>query len=71
MAPGVLSAQEMSSPIALYIAAHEAASRAGAHLAATTLLMMSLEAGVKYKGLSLEGEYYRRWLRDFTGVNTF
>jgi hypothetical protein len=32
--------------------------------------MVSLDAGVKYRGLSLEGEYYRRWLTDFTGVNT-
>jgi hypothetical protein len=32
--------------------------------------MMSLDAGVKYRGLSLEGEYYRRWLSDFTGLNT-
>jgi len=32
--------------------------------------MMSLDAGVKYHGLSLEGEYYRRWLSDFTGPNT-
>jgi hypothetical protein len=29
--------------------------------------MMSLDAGIKYHGLSLEGEYYRRWLNDFTG----
>jgi hypothetical protein len=32
--------------------------------------MMSLDAGVKYKGLSLEAEYYWRWLRNFEGVNT-
>jgi hypothetical protein len=32
--------------------------------------MMSLDAGVKFHGLSLEGEYYRRWLSDFTGLNT-
>jgi hypothetical protein len=32
--------------------------------------MMSLDGGVKYRGLSLEAEYYRRWLTDFTGVNT-
>jgi hypothetical protein len=31
---------------------------------------MSLDAGAKYKGLSLEGEYYWRWLSNFTGVNT-
>jgi hypothetical protein len=32
--------------------------------------MMSLDAGIKYHGMSLEGEYYRRWLNDFTGPNT-
>ena len=32
--------------------------------------MTSLDAGIKYKGLSLEGEYYRRWLSNFAGVNT-
>src|SRR4029079_12743495 len=32
--------------------------------------MMSLDAGIKYRGLSLEGEYYRRWLNNFTGLNT-
>jgi hypothetical protein len=32
--------------------------------------MMSVDSGVKYHGLSLEGEYYWRWLTDFTGVNT-
>jgi Protein of unknown function (DUF3011) len=32
--------------------------------------MSSVDAGVKYKGLSLEGEVYWRWLRNFTGVNT-
>ena len=32
--------------------------------------MMSIDAGVKYKGMSLEGEYYWRWLSNFTGVNT-
>jgi len=32
--------------------------------------MMSIDAGIKYRGLSLEGEYYRRWLSDFTGANT-
>ena len=32
--------------------------------------MMSLDAGVKYKGLALEGELYWRWLRNFTGLNT-
>jgi hypothetical protein len=32
--------------------------------------MMSVDAGVKYKGVSLEGEYYWRGLNNFTGVNT-
>jgi hypothetical protein len=32
--------------------------------------MTSIDAGIKYRGLSLEGEYYRRWLTNFTGVNT-
>jgi Protein of unknown function (DUF3011) len=32
--------------------------------------MMSIDAGIKYHGLSLEAEYYRRWLTDFTGINT-
>ena len=32
--------------------------------------MSSVDAGVKYQGLSLEGEYYWRWLSNFTGVNT-
>jgi Protein of unknown function (DUF3011) len=32
--------------------------------------MTSVDAGVKYHGLSLEGEYYWRSLTNFTGVNT-
>jgi hypothetical protein len=32
--------------------------------------MMSIDAGAKYKGLSLEGEYYWRWLSNFAGANT-
>jgi len=32
--------------------------------------MMSLDAGIKYKGMALEGEYYRRWLSNFAGSNT-
>ena len=31
--------------------------------------MVSVDAGVKWKGLSLEGEYYWRWLSDFAGSN--
>jgi hypothetical protein len=32
--------------------------------------MTSIDAGVKYKGLSLEAEYYWRWLSNFAGTNT-
>ncbi len=32
--------------------------------------MVSVDGGVKYKGLSLEAEYYWRWLSDFRGTNT-
>ena len=32
--------------------------------------MTSLDGGVKYHGLSLEAEYYRRWLTNFSGSNT-
>jgi len=32
--------------------------------------MTSLDFGIKYKGMSVEAEYYRRWLSDFTGSNT-
>ena len=32
--------------------------------------MVSVDAGVKYRGFSVEGEVYWRWLRNFTGVNT-
>jgi hypothetical protein len=32
--------------------------------------MTSLDGGLKYRGLSLEAEYYWRWLRDFEGPNT-
>jgi len=31
--------------------------------------MSSLDGGLKYKGLSLEAEYYWRWLRDYEGLN--
>jgi hypothetical protein len=31
--------------------------------------MVSVDAGVKWRGLSLEGEYYWRWLSDFAGTN--
>jgi hypothetical protein len=32
--------------------------------------MTSVDAGVKYKGLALEAEYYRRWLSNYAGVST-
>jgi hypothetical protein len=32
--------------------------------------MFSLDGGIKYRGMSLEGEYYRRRLSHFTGANT-
>jgi hypothetical protein len=32
--------------------------------------MTSVDGGIKYKGLSLEAEYYWRWLSDFRGTNT-
>ena len=32
--------------------------------------MMSLDAGIKYKGMAVEGEYYSRWLTNFVGANT-
>ena len=32
--------------------------------------MVSLDGGAKYKGLSLEAEYYWRWLGDYAGANT-
>ena len=32
--------------------------------------MSSIDAGVKYKGLALEAEYYWRWLGNFAGTNT-
>jgi len=32
--------------------------------------MSSVDGGVKYKGLSLEAEYYWRWLSNFQGINT-
>ena len=31
--------------------------------------MVSADGGVKFKGLSLEAEYYWRWLSDFSGTN--
>jgi hypothetical protein len=35
-----------------------------------TYEMMSIDAGIKYKGFSLEGEFFQRWLSNFDGLNT-
>ena len=35
-----------------------------------TYRMLDIDAGVKYRGLALEGEYYWRWLNNFKGENT-
>jgi hypothetical protein len=32
--------------------------------------MTSFDAGIKYRGFALEGEYYWQWLNDFRGINT-
>jgi hypothetical protein len=32
--------------------------------------MTSVDGGIKYRGMSLEGEYYWRWLSNYGGVNT-
>jgi hypothetical protein len=32
--------------------------------------MASMDAAIKYKGMALEGEVYRRWLNGFRGANT-
>jgi hypothetical protein len=32
--------------------------------------MSSVDGGLKYKGMSLEAEYYWRWLSDYEGLNT-
>jgi hypothetical protein len=32
--------------------------------------MTSVDGGIKYKGMSLEGEWYWRWLGDYMGINT-
>ena len=32
--------------------------------------MVSVDGGLKYRGLSLEAEYYWRWLSNFRGTNT-
>jgi hypothetical protein len=42
----------------------------GINVDEVTYRMSSIDAGIKYKGMALEGEYYWRWLSDFTGTNT-
>ncbi|MBP1678532.1 MAG: hypothetical protein H6Q29_443, partial [Bacteroidetes bacterium] len=39
----------------------------GIQLDKATYNMTSVDAGVKYQGFSLEGEYYWRWVNNFTG----
>lgn len=41
----------------------------GTTIERVTYQMMSLDGGIKYKGFSLEGEYYLRRLSNFTGPN--
>jgi hypothetical protein len=42
----------------------------GTSVEKVTYDMVSVDAGVKYQGLSLEAEYYWRWLSNFRGTNT-
>lgn len=35
-----------------------------------TYTMTSFDSGIKYRGFSLDGEFYLRWLNNFTGVDT-
>jgi hypothetical protein len=43
---------------------------AGITVDRVTYAMSSLDAGIKWHGLSLEAEYYWRWLSNFDGSNT-
>jgi len=45
----------------------------GQQITAATYRMLAMNAGVKYHGMALEGEYYFRWLDDFdsTGPTPF
>jgi len=40
----------------------------GGHIEKATYQMLALNAGVKYRGFHLEGEYYFRWVDDFIAV---
>ncbi|HEX5132691.1 MAG TPA: hypothetical protein VFX92_09415 [Candidatus Krumholzibacteria bacterium] len=42
---------------------------AGVSIIDATYHMLSLDAGVKYQGFSLDGEFYYRWVNDFNGTN--
>jgi hypothetical protein len=42
----------------------------GVNVDTVTYRMMSIDGGVKFRGMSVEAEYYWRWLSDFTGQNT-
>ena len=42
----------------------------GVSVADVTYQMVSLDGGVKYQGVAVEAEYFRRHLSDFSGVNT-
>lgn len=42
----------------------------GGQVTEATYQMMDLDAGVKYRGFSLEGEYYIRWVNDFRTIGT-
>ena len=40
----------------------------GGQINRATYYMMSIDAGLKYHGLAIEGEYYFRWLQKFRAV---
>lgn len=42
----------------------------GIQISNATYHMSSFDAGIKYKGFSLEGEYYIRWVNSFAGRGT-
>ena len=44
------------------------AFRTGGQITKATYQMLDLDAGVKYRGWSLDGEYYFRWVNDFDVV---
>ena len=43
---------------------------AGINITDATYQMAAFDAGLKYKGYSVEGEYYLRWIDDLRGPNT-